>query len=226
MKKSIISFILLFVCLPFVWANNAFSNGALSFEIPFHWEYNSSSDAFVFTIVNGGEDFDGTITLFAKSTETGDTYELFDEAFSVAAGSTVEKEYLFANEIGLPVGVYEFYFNYEVDGVTYEFVPMSNKGAVRAPSAVTRIPITTTTVPGKVSLSSNMLRSENHVSVYSTVELDAVDVVNMTGQVVRSKKLNNEKETTLEVESLGTGKYIVVGKTKKGVLSAKMFKIK
>ncbi|MEG1587458.1 MAG: hypothetical protein RR346_11370, partial [Bacteroidales bacterium] len=66
MKKTFISFMLLFMCLPLSWATSAFAAEPLAFELPVQWEYNNHGDMLAFTIVNHGEAFDGVITLCAK----------------------------------------------------------------------------------------------------------------------------------------------------------------
>lgn len=222
MRKSITSFLMLFVCLQLTWAANLAD--ALTFQFPAYWEYNSSADGYSFTIVNDGDDFEGKIALFAKDAN-GNIFELFTQHVMVGANSSFEQEYFFTDEIGLEPATYTFFFKYAKDNGEMEEVSSKGTGIVRAPSSVTRIPITTTTDPGKLTLSSNQLRSGSPLSVYSTVELNEVHVVNMAGQVVRIQRAHMEKEVIVDVDNLNEGKYIVVGKTKEGVLSAKMLKV-
>ncbi|MEG0993820.1 MAG: T9SS type A sorting domain-containing protein [Bacteroidales bacterium] len=222
MRKSITSFLMLFVCLQFTWAADL--TDALTFNFPAYWEYNSSADGYPFAIVNDGNDFEGEIALFAKDAN-GNIFELFTQNVFIGANSTFEQEYYFTNEIGLEPATYTFFFKYGKGDGEMKEVLGKGTGIIRAPSSVTRIPITTTTDPGKLTLSSNRLRSGSQLSVYSTVELNEVNVVNMAGQVVRAQRTNLEKEVIVDVDGLNEGKYIVVGKTKEGVLSAKMLKV-
>lgn len=219
MRKSIISLLLLFMCLPFVNATD------LRFNLPINWEYTSTQDGYEYTIVNTGEEFEGSISLCAKD-EAGNIFELFKESVAIAANSEAEYVHYFTNEIQLEEGEYAFFFKYEGSNGRVVIDEATQSGAVKAPSSITRIPITTTTDPGKLNLSSNTLRSQSQVSVYSTVELEEVSVINMVGSKVCSKKVHNEKEVELNVDGLGVGTYLIVGKTQKGVLTAKMLKIK
>ncbi|MEG2947280.1 MAG: hypothetical protein RR837_11175, partial [Bacteroidales bacterium] len=76
MRKSITSFLMLFVCLQFTWAADL--TDALTFNFPAYWEYNSSADGYPFAIVNDGNDFEGEIALFAKDAN-GNIFELFTQ---------------------------------------------------------------------------------------------------------------------------------------------------
>lgn len=221
MRKSIISFLLLFVCIPFIGAVNPAK--VLSFNIPSYWEYNSPADTYSFAIVNNGDDFSGQIGMYAQD-ENGNVYELFTDYIYVEAQNTLDYSYSFADEIQLLEGNYTFFFKYGEDGEMVKGVA-AGKGVVRAPSSTTRIPITTVTDPGPIRLSSNYVRSESQISVYSTVNMSKVALVDMGGRMVRNNAFAPATEAEIEVSGLTNGTYIVVTATEEGIYSSKMVKV-
>ncbi|MGL4292913.1 MAG: T9SS type A sorting domain-containing protein [Bacteroidales bacterium] len=223
MKKIITSFFLFFMCLSYTWAS---TGSDLKFIYPVNWEYASVNEMYSYSIVNDGAAFDGRVILFACDAN-GAVYQLFEDQVSVSSGSEVQMDYVFSDEIQLPVGDYRFFFKYETESGEMLKANGTGTGRVCVPSSVTRVPITTGTIPGgRMSLSTNQVRDEIEVSVNSNVALNRVELVNVVGQTVRAKSVNNEKFTTLEVDGLSAGTYIVVGKADEGVVTVKMLKVK
>lgn len=197
---STLFILLLMIAAPLRASQN--SSVGLHFQLPQVWEYTSSNDVFVFSVENQGESYVGMLTLCAKNL-SGEEFVVFNEEIEIPAESTLESEFCLTDMVDLSVGEYEFFFRY--DNGTKTSVE-NTLVLIQVPSIVNkRIPITT--VKGE---EIDILRmGSNQISVMSANSINEVEIYNLLGSPMISKKNLKDQQVDLDVSRLQKGVYVL-----------------
>ncbi len=197
------------------------SDNSFRIEVPASWEYASEEDLFEFSLTNLGEDYTGQIALFAKPVGEDNEYLLYQEEIALANQETFSEEILLNDEMGLPVGFYEFFLKYETaDGIMEEIPASRCNTRVLAPTNVNKIPITTIKYD-RLSVYPNPVKETTTIAT-ETSTFSNVSIFDTAGRQVYHEEVKDANEVKLNLNTLSQGHYVVKVLTEKGPISKVM----